>query len=154
MNTKIKLPPLAALPKLGTGLPSMPKPGELPKMKSLAEMQAAAINPLDRNSENYLDNGEHDAALDVETIRDEFAEIRAAREQQAAAVELANDSEFWFGVYFQTRAQKEAFVAALGIEQDKYLDGQVLADAMGIKLPPRPAPYKVGRVDKKLADLT
>jgi hypothetical protein len=151
--TKPKLPELPTLPKLG-GLPSLPAPGKVSKPKTIAELEAENSNPLDRNNPNYINEAEHDADLDVAVIADEFKAIRAARAQQAAAVELANDSEFWCAFYFQTREQKEAFVKFFGIEQDKYIDGEVAAAKMGIELPPRPAPYKVGRVDKKLADLT
>lgn len=150
MSEKPKLPALPALPKLG-GLPALPA---LPKLKTITEMAKANENPLDRNNEHYLNDAEHDSELDAGVIADEFAVIRAARKQQAEAIELANDSEFWFAMYFQTREQKEAFVAALGLKQDKYIDGQEAARIMGIALPPRPAPYKVGKVDRKLAELT
>ncbi|WP_211440941.1 hypothetical protein [Collimonas humicola] len=150
MSEKPKLPALPALPKLG-GLPALPT---LPKLKTIAEMERANENPLDRNNERYLNDAEHDSELDAGVIADEFATLRAARKQQADAIELANDSEFWFAMYFQTREQKEAFVAALGLKQDKYIDGQEAARILGITLPPRPAPYKVGKVDRKLAALT
>ena len=132
----------------------MKKPTAMPKIKSIAEIQAEQSNPLDRNNEHYTNDAEHDSALDIAVIGGEFAEIRAARAQQAAAIELANDTEFWFAMYFQTREQCIAFCAHFGLEQDKYVDGIAAAEKMGVPLPKRPAPYKVGRVDKKLADLT
>ena len=158
MIKKPELPTLPALPalqrpnKLGTplrlNLPTIQKP------LTLAEMQRSMENPLDRNNDKYTDDAEHDALLDMEVIKDEFAAIHAARKQQADAIELANDSEFWCAFYFQSRAQKEAFLQHFGIKQDKYIDGQDAADAMGITLPKRTAPYKVGKVDKKLMAIT
>lgn len=80
------------------------------------------------------------------------------REGQRVAVELANDTEFWFAVYFQSREQKEAYLRAIGYggpkDPDKYIDGQRLAAKQCIALPARPAPYKVGKLDKKLKDMT
>jgi len=111
-------------------------------------------NPLDRNNPLYLNDAEHDSALDAPVIGDEFAAMREARKKQAEAVELSNDSEFWCAFYFQTREQKEVFINHFGIKQDKYVDGQAAAAAMGIELPARPAPYKLGKVDRNLADLT
>ena len=121
---------------------------------SIEEMQAQAENPLDVNLDKYIDNAEHDAKLDVDVIKDEFAAIREARKKQADAIELANDTEFWFCVFFQTREQKEAYCKAMGYEHDKYIDGEAEAHRQGIALPERPAPYKIGLVDKKLANLT
>ncbi len=151
---------LPSLPTLEASLPVLPKPGALPVMtaipkpKTIAELALEQVNPLDRNNELYINDAEHDANLDVGVIADEFKAIRDARAKQAAAVELANDSEYWFAVYFQTREQKEAFVKAVGLVQDKYIDGLQLAAALKIALPPRPAPYKVGKVDRKLSELT
>lgn len=53
------------------------------------------------------------------------------------------DSEFWFAVCFQTRAQKEAFLTAakLILHGDKYLDGRVVTKAMGIEIPPADVKY-------------
>lgn len=151
------LPSLPSLPTLNAPASkpgAMPALAPLPKMKTLAELELEATNPLDRNNERYTGDAEHDALLDMEVIEDEFAAIHAARKQQAEAVELANDSEFWFCMYFQTREQKEAFVKHFGFATDKYIDGQEAARQLGIELPARPAPYKVGRIDAKLAKLT
>jgi hypothetical protein len=90
----------------------------------------------------------HDAALDMGVIEDEFAAIHAARKQQADAIELANDSEYWFCMYFQSREQKNVLFVAVGPDQNKYFDGAATAAKMGIDLPKRPAKYMVGRMDK------
>lgn len=77
---------------------------------------------------------------------------RAKTEQERFL--LATDSEFWIGVCFQTRSQKEAFLQGVNLLQhgDKYIDGELLAKRMGIALPAADVPYNVSaRPDKKLA---
>lgn len=57
------------------------------------------------------------------------------------------DSEFWFCIGFQNRAQKEEFLTKLGLIDlgDKYLDGVEVARALGIKLEtPMPEMPKFG----------
>jgi hypothetical protein len=156
---KPKLPALPSLMK--PALPSLPSVGTA-KPPTIAERLAQPVNPLDANNDRYTGDDEHDTALDMAVMTNEFAAIRAARDQQRQAIELANDSEYWFAVYFQTREQKEAFLQKMmtadgtpwSEQGDKYLDGQQLAKRHGIDVPPRPAPYKVGKLDKKLTDLT
>jgi len=57
---------------------------------------------------------------------------RAQAEQQR--MELVTDSEYWFCVCFETREQKEALLAALGLLGlgDKYLDGREVARTLGV----------------------
>ncbi len=88
----------------------------------------------------------------------EISEVLKAFKQRAATeqarFEAATDSEFWLGVCFQTRAQKEAFLQGVNMLQhgDKYIDGELLAKRMGIPLPDADVPYNVSaRPDKKLA---
>ncbi len=110
-------------------------------------------NPLEEIE--YTGNVEEDSRLEGEVMAAVLKQ-KEARERQAAAVDLANETEFWFAMYFQTREQKDAFLKAVKWFEmgDKYLDGLLVAKEMGVELPPRPAPYKVGRIDKKLAALT
>ena len=84
----------------------------------------------------------------------EAFKARAKAEQERFA--LATDSEYWVGLCFQTRAQKEAFLTAAKLIQhgDKYIDGQLLAKRMGIELPPAAVPYNISaKVDAKYAAL-
>lgn len=77
---------------------------------------------------------------------------RAQKEQERFLI--ATDSEYWFAVCFQTRAQKEHFLRETKLLQagDKYIDGALLAKRMGITLPPADVPYNVSaRPDAKLA---
>lgn len=47
------------------------------------------------------------------------------------------DTEYWLCVVFEDRAQKQAFVKALGMlkEGDKYIDGRQLAHRFNIEIP-------------------
>lgn len=84
----------------------------------------------------------------------EAFKARAKAEQERFA--LATDSEYWVGLCFQTRAQKEAFLTGAKLIQhgDKYIDGQLLAKRMGIELPPAAVPYNISaKVDAKYAAL-
>lgn len=72
------------------------------------------------------------------------------------------DSEFWVCLVFQTRAQREAFVAALGergmlpadvSKDDKYLSGTALAKQLNVTLPPGPTWRPEPAPKKRWADL-
>ena len=71
----------------------------------------------------------------------ELAELKASWDSKEKAYQTAvadtRDSEFWFAVTFQTRAQKEKFLEALNWIQfgDKYLDGLDIATGLKIELP-------------------
>ena len=90
-------------------------------------------NPLDTVDYSAGDP-EVSSQEEASALLDGFRE-RAKRE--AERFTLATDSEFWFAVGFQSREQKEAFMAAmkwLGYG-DKYLNGCHIAEDSGIKLP-------------------
>ena len=85
-----------------------------------------------------------------------FADIHAARKQQQQRMKDAGDTEFWFAMHFQNRAQKEQFLELLKLLPlgDKYIDGWEAAKVLGVKLDRVTQPYnKVGAIDKKFADL-
>jgi len=148
---------LPTLPAMG-GIPELPDMPEPPDMEEqLARMNAKPLpNPFDEVEIDDEATFEEISAAEDAVIDDQFKAIREGREQQRKAIELANDSEYWFAVYFQTREQKEAFLKAVKWFEhgDKYLDGRWLAKKFNVELPPRPAPYKVGRLDKNLTSLT
>lgn len=58
------------------------------------------------------------------------------------------DTEYWFCVCFQNRAQKNAFLAAIGWLElgDKYLPGDAVAKKMNVELPE--AAVRFGGEDK------
>lgn len=74
------------------------------------------------------------AEREVSALRDAFI---ARSEKKNARYTQAVDSEYWFCVCFQSRAQKEAFLKALGLQVygDKYLDGARVAHKFGVVLP-------------------
>lgn len=77
--------------------------------------------------------------------------LKASEKADKRRFEVAVDSEFWFAVYFQSRAQKEAFLTAMSwLIYDKefggkYLNGLQLADHQGIILPTEILQSKVRR---------
>lgn len=112
-------------------------------------------NPDDPIGELDYDSltNEEVAVKETSAVLEAF-KARAKAEQERFA--LATDSEYWVGLCFQTRAQKEAFLTAAKLIQhgDKYIDGQLLAQRMGIELPPAAVPYNTSaRVDAKYAAL-
>ena len=86
-------------------------------------------------------NPESDSLADLDAVQ---AGFRDRAKQEASRFELATDSEYWACVCFQSREQKERFLAALNILEfgDKYLDGQLVAERLGVKLPSADVPYK------------
>lgn len=67
-----------------------------------------------------------------------LAELLAQRRQQKERWRTTNDDEFWFAVCFQSRQQKEEFLAAAGVAElgDKYLDGLRFAAHFGVHIEP------------------
>lgn len=103
-------------------------------------------NPLD--TVDYTGGGpEENSMAEASALLDGFRE-RAKRESERFT--LATDSEFWFSIGFQSREQKEAFLAAMQWLQygDKYLNGCHIAEDSGIKLPQ----VKLSDPTKKPAD--
>lgn len=110
----------------------------------------AADDPIGEIDYDNITN-EQAATQEVSAVLAAF-KLRAKNEQERFL--LATDSEYWMGVCFQTRAQKEAFLAGVNLLQhgDKYIDGELLAKRMGIALPAADVPYNVSaRPDAKFA---
>lgn len=110
----------------------------------------AADDPIGEIDYENISN-EEASVREVSAVLAAF-KMRAKNEQERFA--LATDSEYWVGVCFQTRAQKEAFLAGVNLLQhgDKYIDGELLAKRMGIALPDANVPYNVSaRPDAKFA---
>lgn len=110
----------------------------------------AADDPIGELDYENMSN-EEAATQEISAVLAAFKQ-RAKTEQERFV--LATDSEFWVGLCFQTREQKEFFLQAVNLMQhgDKYLDGELLAKRMGIALPVGNVPYNVSaRPDKKLA---
>ncbi len=95
----------------------------LPTFKKRAAVASAPVEPAAAVAER-----------EISAVRQSFID-RAEKENQRYTA--AVDSEYWFAVCFQNRAQKEAFLKALGLELygDKYLDGGRVAHKFGVTLP-------------------
>lgn len=104
--------------------------------------------------------------LDYESLTNEEVAVKetsavlqafiARSKAEQARFLLATDSEYWVGLCFQTREQKEHFLHEAKLLQagDKYIDGALLAKRLGIELPPASVPYNVSaKVDAKYAAL-
>ncbi len=100
----------------------------------------------------YTGNAEKDSEAELSATLKAFKERAKAEEKRRAD---ATDSEFWVCVTFQNRAQKEEFLAKLGLlaDGDKYLDGQRVAEAVSIELTPADVVYRDARIDSKYAAL-
>lgn len=86
-------------------------------------------------------NPELDSSADLDAVQQGF---RNRAKQESDRFVLATDSEYWAAICFQTREQKEAFLSALKLLEfgDKYLDGRLVAERLGVKLPESQVPYK------------
>lgn len=148
----MKLPDIAPIGAIDTSVAALPELGEQLVIGEITER----VSPFEARADDLGENNERNAQVFNEVMEDQFKAIHEGRKQQQQAIELANDTEYWFAVYFQTREQKEHFLQAMKWIQhgDKYLDGRWIAKQHGVELPPRPSPYKVGRLDKSLKALT
>ena len=130
--------------------------GALDGLDGLAALDAPeGPDPDDPIGELDYDNLTNEVVAQKETsaVLEAF-KARAKAEQARFA--LATDTEYWVGLCFQTREQKEHFLREAKLLQhgDKYIDGALLAKRMGITLPVAEVPYNVSaKVDAKFAAL-
>lgn len=112
-----------------------------------SETQDDPIGPIE-----YPGTADGDTKATLDAVDRTF---KARAKTEADRFVAATDSEYWFAVAFETRAQKEAFLKAMQwIKQgDKYLDGVELARLMKIALPPARVPYVAAKPDPKLDPL-
>ncbi|WP_367429672.1 hypothetical protein [Snodgrassella alvi] len=90
----------------------------------------------------------------LENLRQEFERVSKMPQQLRQRV---TDSEYWCAVCFQTREQLMAFLKVLDIpaKENKYVDGLVLAQKLGITLPPAEVRFRLSdHVDKDFLELT
>lgn len=110
-----------------------------------AAKKAAKKNPNLVSMPEGTGNAEVDALADLDEIKRGFRERAKAENSR---FENVTDSEFWFAMCFQTREQKDRFLAAMNWIQhgDKYLSGNDIAALQGIALPEA----NFGRTDPKI----
>ena len=139
-------PPIVRRP----GPPPMPGAAPKPARKPLPEFRPAK-DPL--AGVKYTGDVEQDTVAELGAVE---AAFRAREEREATRMSNEIDSENWFAVVFETRAQKEEFLEILGLldHGDKYLDGVEVARRLNVDLSPsgrkyRPAP----KIDPKFSEL-
>ncbi len=141
---------LSDLDRLGDGLSA------LDGLAGLEALDAPdAPNPDDPIGELDYDNLTNEQVATKETSAVLQAFIARSKAEQARFL-LATDSEYWVGVCFQTREQKEHFLKEAKLLQagDKYIDGALVAKRLGITLPAAAVPYNISaKVDAKYAAL-
>lgn len=96
-------------------------------------------------------DAEVDSKADLDAVKKGFRDRLKAENKRKVD---ATDSEYWFCVCFQSRAQSEAFLCEIGWRKfgDKYLDGVKIAKMMGIELPNDEVPYVAEpKIDKTWA---
>ncbi len=109
------------------------------------DAKALRANPVPQYAHMPEPTGdaEIDSAADLDAVQSGFR-ARAADESRRFA--LATDSEFWAALCFQTREQRDAFLAAIGafdlVIDARYIDGCELAKRMGVALPDASVPYR------------
>ena len=116
------------------------------KLESAKVAAKNAVNVRKNPVPRYVDipeqtgDAEADSAADLDAVQ---AGFRKRAKDEGKRFALATDTEYWSCICFQTREQKEAFLAAIGVLQygDKYLDGALVAKALGIDLPSADVPY-------------
>lgn len=83
------------------------------------------------------------------------SDFRKDMAREKASMKLANDTEFWCALVFETRDQKDAFLEAVKLARlgDKYVNGVRLAESIGIKLPAGPKFRKLKTATPKLKAL-
>ncbi|PMC76398.1 hypothetical protein [Brachybacterium sp. UMB0905] len=83
----------------------------------------------------YSDNAEVDSAAELHALESAYIQRRKAEDKRKRD---ATDSEYWFAVCFESRAEKEAFLHAIGAKKrlhgDKYLRGRDLARLLNIDM--------------------
>jgi hypothetical protein len=98
-------------------------------------------NPLDRME--YTGDPEADSKkegdLTLEALRN-----KELQKEIRDKLRVMTDSEFWCALCFETHAQKDAFLQAVGVynDGDKYIDGVDFARRLGIDLPKSDVHYR------------
>ena len=104
----------------------------------IEQKKALKANPVPQYVEmpDGVGDAEADAQKDLGELESGFRR-RAADESRRFA--LVTDTEYWGAICFETREQRDAFFAALGVagfgNRGRYFDGNAIADKLGIALP-------------------
>jgi hypothetical protein len=120
------------------------------KLPPLEPLALAAPDPLDESQ--YPGDPEGDAKVELTQVQAGFRE-RMAVEKARFARETTVDH--YFIVVCNSGQQAEALMKGLGVDPNKVMaDGRIIANNMGIAIPPDPAPARLTRkVDARLQGL-
>lgn len=94
-----------------------------------------------------------DALEQMRGLKEEFQQVKKMPAQLRQRV---TDSEYWCAVCFQTYEQLMVFLGELTVPvfENKYIDGQLLAQKMGIELPSGEVRFRLpGYIDKDFQEL-
>lgn len=133
-------------------------------MTSMAEENREALDTLlaglDTHSDALSDLifGEPDG-IDQETpVVEQSEKLKAfidAREKAREEGKDLVDTDFWLCLVFDSKQQKQAFLAASGAETlyEMYASGVQIAERFGVQVPASRTKVRTVRIDKALADL-
>lgn len=90
-----------------------------------------------------------------EIISEAFSAFKNNSKKEKSRFESNTDSEYWVCLCFQSREQVEEFLekSGFGDRDEKYIDGEFVAQKLGIKLPDGPE-FSSIRIDSKYMELT
>jgi hypothetical protein len=127
-------------------IPRMPK---LPKMPTKPGQGGGSAD--DPTIEEMV------GGLQEDILTEGQAYFQEARHKESARFELNTDSEYWACLVFETREQKEKFMAHFNAVKiaggDKYLNGVAMARALGVDMGPPTKWAAVRRTPKQLLEL-
>lgn len=143
MKSDARKPPTPESAKLEASKTEVARQQVAATRRDIENMKLVKKNPVPAllNMPELSGDAEADSAADLTELQAGFRNRAAAESDRFA---LATDSEYWTCFCFQTREQKEHFLAALNILQfgDRYLDGAQVAKVLGVTLPAANVPYK------------
>jgi hypothetical protein len=86
-----------------------------------------------------------------------LAAFKQASKRENDRFAQATSPDFWFGVYFETKEQRDEFLAflkALDLMEEQWVNGRKLAAKLGCVLKSPRLPRPSFKIDPKLADLS
>jgi hypothetical protein len=92
----------------------------------------------------------------AEEMTEALREFKAASKRENDRFAQATSPEYWFGVYFETKEQRDEFLAflkALSLLEDQWINGRKLAEKLGCILKSPRLPRRSYKIDPKLAEL-
>lgn len=120
----------------------------------------AKRNKICKNDKNCKKINAEKTGLE-KSVDEELSEVKQRFADDAKIEKLRfkqnTDSEYWVAICFQSREHKEDFLKQADLMEigDKYLDGILVAEKLGLKLDPQNIPPmpKFKRIDKKYKSL-